>query len=134
MEVYKRRRGFTFIECLVTTAILGIGVIGIAGMFTCATLSERKATHMAQARQLADEVIERTRAGDYAVFSHESGSTSLSTGDLPRASGLLAWQPYPAGSSTSDLKLVAVNISWQWGGPIGGTYNVLTLVAAPEGA
>jgi len=134
MESYTRRRGFTLIECLVTTEILGIGIVGIAGMFTCATLSQLKAAHMAEAQHIAEEALERTRAGDIAIFSSSSGSVSLPTGDLPRATSVLAWQPFPSGSTTDSLKLVAVNISWDWAGPSAGRYGVLTLIAAPTGA
>jgi hypothetical protein len=95
--------------------------------------SERKAAHMVQAQQIADEALERARAGDYSVFGDASGYTSVSTGDLPRATGLIAWEPYPSGSSTSDLKLVAVNVSWQWAGPSSGNYNVVTLISVPRG-
>ncbi len=127
MTFYRRTRGFTFIECLVTTVILGIGVIGVAGMFACATISERKAAYMAQARHVGEETLEAVRAGGYAVFDQASGSVSVPTPGLPRATGVLAWQPYPAG--TDGLKLVALNLSWEWAGSSSGTFNIVTLVS-----
>jgi prepilin-type N-terminal cleavage/methylation domain-containing protein len=131
MKVYRSRRGFTLIECLVTTVVLGIGVIGVAGMFACASISERKAAHMAQARHIAEETLEAVRSGGYSVFSEASGSTSVSTPGLPRAKAVLAWKPYATGSD--DLKLVALNLSWDWAGSSSGTYNVVTLVSEQAG-
>jgi prepilin-type N-terminal cleavage/methylation domain-containing protein len=132
MKIYRSRRGLTLIECLVTTVILGIGVIGVAGMFACATISEQKASHMAQARHIAEEALEGVRAGDFAVFDQSSGVTSLDTSSLPRATGAIAWEPYATG--VGDLKLVAVNLSWDWAAYSSGTYKVVTLVSAPGGS
>ena len=132
MTVYRRKRGFTLIECLVTTVILGIGVDGVAGMFACATISERKAAHMAQARNLAEETLEAVRAGGYAVFDEASGSVSIPTPGIPRSTGVLAWQPYP--TAADNLKLVALNLSWEWAGSSSGAYTVVTLVSKQEGS
>ena len=132
MTFYRRKRGFTLIECLVTTVILGIGVVGVAGMFACATISERKAAHMAQARHLAEETLEAVRADTYTVFDEASGSVSIPTPGLPRATGVLAWQPYPTGAD--GLKLVALNLSWDWAQSSSGTYTVVTLVSEQGGS
>lgn len=130
MTCYRRKRGFTLIECLVTTVILGVGVVGVAGMFACATISERKVAHMAQARHLAEETLEAVRAGAYAVSDQATGSVSVPTPGLPHATGVLAWQPYPTGAD--GLKLVAFNLSWEWAGSSSGTYAVVTLVSEQE--
>jgi prepilin-type N-terminal cleavage/methylation domain-containing protein len=130
----KRRGGFTLIECLVATVVIGIGVIGVAGMFACASLSERKATYMAQARQVAEETLEVARAGGYPVFAQPSGLVAVPTPGIPRATCRLAWQPYSTGTSAENLKLVALNISWDWGGPSSGKYNVVTLVSRQGGS
>ena len=63
MVVRKRTGGFTLIECMVAIVILAIGVIGVASMFTYASVSEKKAAYMAEARSIADEQIEGLRAG-----------------------------------------------------------------------
>ncbi|MBN1461935.1 MAG: prepilin-type N-terminal cleavage/methylation domain-containing protein [Armatimonadetes bacterium] len=131
MRCYRRRRGFTLIECLVTTVVLGIGVIGVAGMFACATLSERKASNMAQARHVAEETLEVVRAGEYAIFDHSEGTVSIPTPGLPRATGTLAWEPYSSGND--DLKVVALNLNWDWAGSSSGTYRVVTLVSKQGG-
>ncbi|UCC67141.1 MAG: prepilin-type N-terminal cleavage/methylation domain-containing protein [Armatimonadota bacterium] len=129
MTHLKRRGGFTLVECLVATVILGIGVVGVAGMFASATLSERKAAHMAQAREIAEKTLEEVRAGGYGVFSQPSGVVSIPTPDLPHSTGELAWQPYPDSSSDQGLKLVSLNLSWSWAGSTSGEYRVATLAA-----
>jgi hypothetical protein len=116
---------------LVTTAVLGIGVIGVAGMFACATLSERKAAHMAQARNVAEETLEVVRAGGYSVFEQSEGIVSIPTAGLPRANGTLAWEPYSSGND--DLKLIALNLDWDWAGSSSGSYRVVTLVSKQGG-
>lgn len=127
------RGGFTLIECLVAILIIGIGVIGVAGMFTCASLSEQKATYMAQARQAAEDALENARAGAYPVFSEPSGVVDIPTPGLPRATGQLAWEPYSSAAGES-LKTVALNINWDWTGTTSGKYWVTTLVASGGGS
>jgi prepilin-type N-terminal cleavage/methylation domain-containing protein len=126
--------GFSLIECLVAILILGIGVVGVAGMFTCASVSERKASFMAKAREVADDVIEDVRVNGYASLSEASGSREIATPGLPRSHGVLAWQPYPTGASEGGLKLVAINIDWHWSRATSGSYRAVTLVSAQGGA
>lgn len=129
MKGVRKVAGFSLIECLVAILILGIGVVGVAGMFTYASVSERKATFMAKARQMADDTLEDARVNGYAGFSAVSGSRTIATPGLPRSSGVIAWQPYPTGSAENGLKLVAVNINWQWSKATSGSYRATTLVS-----
>ncbi len=129
MKVRKRSAGFTLIECLVAAMILSIGVVGVAGMFACATLSERKVAHLSQAREIAEQALEQVRATGSPVFTELSGSTQIAAPGLPRASGLMTWRPYPEGSGESALKRVGISIAWDWAGPSGGNYYVATLVS-----
>jgi prepilin-type N-terminal cleavage/methylation domain-containing protein len=133
MNLLRPKGGFTLIECLVATVILAIGVVGVASMFACATISERKASYMAQARDIADQTFECIRAQGYAVFTSPTGSTEVATPGLPRSSGVLAWQPYPDSSSEQGLKLVSLNLSWDWAGASAGRYWVTTLVSEQGG-
>ena len=133
MMRWKCRGGFTLIECLVAAVILGVGIAGVAGMFAYASLSEKKAAYMAEARQVAEETLETVRAGGYGVSGEPYGCLAVDTPRLPRSSGSLAWQPYPETASSPEMKLVAVNLAWDWAGPIGGTYNVVTLVSEHGG-
>ena len=126
--------GFSLIECLVAILILGIGVVGVAGMFTYASVSERKASFMAQAREVSDDVLEDLRVNGYAGFNGVSGSRTIATPGLPRSTGVIAWQPYPSAGSETGLKLVAININWQWSRATSGKYRAVTLVSELGGA
>jgi type IV pilus assembly protein PilV len=126
--------GFSLIECLVAILIIGIGVVGVVGMFTYASVSERKATFMAEAREMADDVLEDVRVNGYASLNGVSGSRTIATPDLPRSHCVVAWQPYPSGGSDTGLRLVAVNIDWQWSTATSGAYRAVTLVSEQGGA
>jgi prepilin-type N-terminal cleavage/methylation domain-containing protein len=128
MQSATRARGFTLIECLVATAILAIGVVGVATMFMYASVSERKAAYMAQARELADQVLEQARTGSNGLCQGPSGSQTLPTPGLPRSTGTVAWEPYPSGAPDTGLKVVAVDLRWSWPKPMAGEYRVITLL------
>jgi len=133
MNVRRRRGGLTLAECLVTIVLLGLGVVGVASMFIYANLSEKKAAYTDQARNVAEQILENVRAQGYGVFSEPSGTTTIPTPGLPQATGVLAWQPYPDAGSEQGLKLVALNLTWNWAGPSSGQYRLVTLVSKPEG-
>ena len=133
MKHHKLRGGFTLVECLVATVILGIGVIGVASMFAYASLSEKKAAYLAEARDIAQQTLEDVRARGYAHFTAPSGVTTVPTSGLPRATGALAWQPYPDSACENGLKLVSINLTWDWAGPTSGKYYVTTLISEKGG-
>ena len=126
--------GFSLIECLVAILILGIGVVGVAGMFTYAAVSERKASFMAKAREVADDALEDVRVNGYASFNGASGSREIATPGLPRSHGVVAWQPYPSSGADTGLKLVAINIDWRWSTATSGAFRAVTLVSQQGGA
>jgi type II secretory pathway pseudopilin PulG len=127
----KCRGGFGLIEALVTTVVLGIGIVGVAGTFTCASLSATKASYMAQARDIAEESLEKMRAEGYAAFTTPSGTVSEPVAGLPHAVRSVAWEPYPNSADEQGLKRVTLDISWRWAGPTGGHYRLVTLVSKP---
>ena len=128
-----RRGGFTLPECLVTVRLLGVGVVGVASMFVYANMSERKAGYTDLARNVAEQTIEKVRAQGYGVFTQPTGTMSIPTPGLPRATCILAWQPYPDVGSEQGLRLVALNLTWNWAGPSSGQYRLVTLMSKPGG-
>jgi len=128
MRLRRNCRAFTLIECVVATTILAIGVVGVASMFTYASVSQRKATYMARSREIGDRILEEARTQTNGLCQGSSGSQAVDTTGLPRSSGTVAWQPYPSGAPDTGLKLVAVDISWSWPKPTAGEYHVLTLL------
>lgn len=133
MMRFSRRGGFTLIECLVAAVILGIGVVGVAGMFTYASLSEKKAAYLADARKIGQQTLEDMRSRGYTYFTQPSGTATVPTPGLPRSSGVIAWQPYPDSATEKGLKLVSLNVTWDSGGPTAGKYYVTTLVSSKGG-
>lgn len=133
MKLQKRSGGFSLVECLVAAVILGIGIVGVAGMFAYANISERKAAYMARAREVAQQKLEEVRARGYAMFSTPSGSATVPTPELPNSTGVLAWQPYPNSGSEQGLKLVSLNLSWGRRGPTAGKLWATTLVSQQGG-
>ena len=129
MVVRKQVGGFSLVECMVATVILGIGVVGVAGMFTYASISDRKATYMARAREICSQTLEEVRSAGDSALTGASGSRTVETPGLPRSNGIMAWEPYPFGSPENGLKLVALNITWDWPKPSSGVYRVVTLVS-----
>ncbi|MFB3881758.1 MAG: prepilin-type N-terminal cleavage/methylation domain-containing protein [Armatimonadota bacterium] len=134
MKGARKQGGFSLIECLVAITIIGIGVVGVAGMFTYASVSEKKAAFMAKAREVAEDAIEDARVNGYAGLSGTSGSRTIATPGLPRSSGVIAWQAYPSAGTENGLKLVAVNINWHWSKGTTGKYRAVTLVSELGGA
>jgi prepilin-type N-terminal cleavage/methylation domain-containing protein len=134
MRPGRKNRAFTLIECLVATTVLGIGVVGVASMFTYASISQRKATYMAQAREIADRVLEQARTQTNGLCQGESGSQTVATPGLPNSTGTVGWAVYPTGGSDTGLRLVSVNLSWSWSKPTAGEYRLVTLVyLSPQG-
>ncbi len=126
--------GFSLIECLVAILVLGVGVVGVAGMFTYASVSERKASLMAEAREMADDAVESVRINGYGGLAGVSGSRTIATPGLPRSHGTVAWQPYPSGGADTGLRLVAVDIDWEWSSATSGSFHTVTLVSEQGGA
>ena len=55
-------RGFTLIEILITVLILGIGLLGLAGLQTKGLQYDQVAFMRSQAALLADDIVDRMRA------------------------------------------------------------------------
>jgi prepilin-type N-terminal cleavage/methylation domain-containing protein len=127
MSLRGREDGFTLVESLVATMILGIGIVGASGMFSYATISERKATYMAESQDISVRAIENVRAGNYGVFDELSGTSVVPVPELPNGTGLLAWEPYGS-TGSPQLKLVVLQLTWDSGGPSAGRHRVVTLV------
>lgn len=87
---FSRQRGFSFFEVLIAALILGVGVLGFAGLQVRALDSTGIAHFRAQATILAMDMSERIRMGDagitldhnaYEVATWWNGSTVVPAGD-----------------------------------------------------
>lgn len=146
----KTHRGFTLIELLAVILLLGIGLVGIAGMFTAGIISSRKAANETAAANRATQEIERIRDGGYlgavvdtAHFPSprytiiSSSKATFAVPELSNGAGELtietdtAAQPVDpnTGFIIGNLKRVNVKITWGGGSKVRGSYSITTLIS-----
>jgi len=146
----KNSKGMSLLELLAVTLLLGIGLTGVAGMFTAGVISNRKAANITAAANRANQEIERLRdtgfSGaimDVAHFPSTHYSLTSPTradfqvAELSQGSGYItvdtdteAQEIDPnTGNQIGNLKQVRVVINWGGGSPVRGSYSVTTLLA-----
>jgi type IV pilus assembly protein PilV len=70
--------GFTLIEVLVAALVLGIGLLGLAGLQSAGLRGNLSAIQRSMATQLADDIIDRIRANAQGAASYDN---QAGTGD-----------------------------------------------------
>lgn len=83
----ERSRGFTLIEVLITTLVVGIGLLGLAGLQTASLRSTQSAEQFTEAARLAAEMADRMRANPQGVNAghYDNNSNATSVGCLGAA-------------------------------------------------
>jgi type IV pilus assembly protein PilV len=76
----RRLRGFSLIEVLVATLVLGVGLIGLAGLQATALRSNHTAYRYSQAALLAGGMLEQLRAQRSAAYA---GAYDVAHGETP---------------------------------------------------
>lgn len=71
------QKGFGLIEVLVTVVILGIGLLGLAGLQVQSLSYNHSAYNRSQATLLAYDIIDRMRANPAAIASYVSGTPTV---------------------------------------------------------
>jgi prepilin-type N-terminal cleavage/methylation domain-containing protein len=146
----KNKQGLTLIELLVTAVLLGIGLVGVAGMFTAGVVSSTKASNITVAAHRANLEIERVRDAGYlgavADVAHfpsptytvvSSHRATFTVPELRNGSGYIDIYPDSAAQLTNpatglpyeNLKRLRIVISWGGGHHVAGNYTVVTLIA-----
>lgn len=76
--------GFTLIEVLVTTLVVGIGLMGLAGLQTASLRSTQSAEQRTEAARLAAEMADRMRANAAGVGAgyYDNHASTTSSGCL----------------------------------------------------
>jgi len=146
---HSRRRGVTILEVLVATVILGIGLIGVGSMVTCAVISHDRAVGFTIASDRATAELERIReagynnalvdtalfpTSDYTIAS--ATQVSFTVADLADGHGTItlgedsqALQNNPAtGTPYMNLKQAKVQIWWRQTGRHTTTLVATTLI------
>ena len=143
-------KGLSLLELLMVTLLLGIGLTGVAGMFTVGVISNRKAAHITAAANRANEEMEKVRdcgflgaVVDYDHFPYphyyllSSTRAGFQVEELPQGYGTIDIDLDPeakvidpnTGLYVGNMKRVRVVISWGGARPIRGSYSVTTLLA-----
>ncbi len=123
-----RRCGFSLIELMVTIVILGVGIAGVAAMFLYGYRAQLNAHYTILATAAANEVLEEMRSAGYNNVDSEHFPSAFTVADVPRGVGTIAWEQFPAPTST-NMKRVTVEVSWQGGRTIHGVTRASTLIA-----
>ncbi len=76
-----QQHGFTLIEIVVTTALVGLIVISVANLFIMAGNTQRESQRLEMATRTGEKKIESLRNNHYN--SLEAGTTRDFTGELP---------------------------------------------------
>lgn len=147
----KNRKGFTLIELLVVTLLLGIGLVGVAGMFTAGLMSNRKSANITIAANRAEQEVERLRDTGYSGLTTldsyhfptprytipSTTRVNFAVPELPQGTGHIdidfdshAKQINPStGSMYKNLIRARVVISWEGSRQLRGSYSISTLLA-----
>jgi prepilin-type N-terminal cleavage/methylation domain-containing protein len=123
-----RRCGVSLIELMVTIVILGLGIASVAVMFLYAYRSQLNAHYTILATAAANEVLEEMRSAGYNNLDSELFASTFTVDDVPRGMGTITMEQFPTATST-NMKRVTVEVSWQGGRTIHGITRASTLVA-----
>lgn len=77
----KRNAGFTLIEVLVSTIVLAIGLLGLAGLQASNLKNNQSAYYRSQATQLAYDIADRMRANAAASNGYLSSNIAVADAD-----------------------------------------------------
>jgi prepilin-type N-terminal cleavage/methylation domain-containing protein len=146
----RRRRGFTLLEVLAATLVLGLGLVGVGSMVTYSVVSHEKSVNYTLAAERASAEVERVREAGYlganistdlfpttaytiasatkvtfAVAELKGGQGSITIDEDAQAK---ATNPN-TGSAYNNMKLVQVAITWTGSRNLSGSYQTATLVA-----
>lgn len=73
---WRRQRGFSLIEVLITILILSVGLLGIAGLQSRLQMSEMEAYQRSQALLLLNDMANRIAANRNAAATYVTGASS----------------------------------------------------------
>jgi type IV pilus assembly protein PilV len=113
-----RGRGFSLVEVMVALVVLGVGMLGIAGLYVMTLRSSGGAIYRMQAINLAGDLADRIRANRNANVAYAAGAANnncYGAGSVDCAPALMAandlfvWQAQVAATLPNGNGVVAVN-------------------------
>lgn len=117
------RAGFTLLEVLLAVFILVLTALMVCAVFPSAQISRIKAAHMSYAVNLARQTLEEKQSAGYASLI--AGTSEIAVpADLPGAQMTTTITQY-----STHIKKIEVTIAWSGYRRVGGTANLITLVA-----
>lgn len=75
MKGNRRSRGFTLLEVLIAVVILGIGLLGLAGLMMVSVRTNQSAYLRTQASFLAQSMADRMKANQFAIWNSGYNAT-----------------------------------------------------------
>jgi prepilin-type N-terminal cleavage/methylation domain-containing protein len=126
MKQFSNRRGLTFIECLISLVILGVGIVGVVGCMTAALISNQKASDIQLATAIGQNIIENMRSYgfgsvDYGDFPASINEDTTGSDDVEAVAeqlshlhgGLATTAITDNYNGSARLKKVVVVVSWR---------------------
>lgn len=87
MKGSRRSRGFTLLEVLIAVVILGVGLLGLAGLLMVSVRTNQSAYLRTQASFLAQSMADRMRANPFAIWNNAYNITVPAGGTAGAAAG-----------------------------------------------
>jgi len=146
----KGEAGFTLIEVLITTVILGIGLVGVGSMVTYGVVSHRKSVNYTVAAARAIQEMERIRDAGFLganvgtdLFPYptyqilNASQVGFTPSGLKDGQGVITIAEDSQAQVTDpdtglpygNMKAVSVSISWGGARILSGSYTAATLIA-----
>lgn len=114
LKAMNKNTGFTLIEVLIAMLVLGVGLLGLAGLQATSLSSSQSAYNRSQATELAYDLADRMRANMAEVTASPSTYTTINpTAAAPQADCL-------AVSTTCTTAKMAQNDLYQWNCAVAG--------------
>ena len=149
MMMRSKTRGFSLVELLVATVILGLGLTSVSMLFVAGIVSGQKAERLSTAVNAVQQQMERLRSAGFSgcvvdpeIFTSDEGYSIIQANgdgsgvigfpatDLSNGQGTITIDFYNSASGYyPNLKQVTVALAWVGGGVTAGSVSMTGLIA-----
>lgn len=128
MRRLRDAKGFTLLEVMITTLILAIGLLGLAGLQIIAIKGNSFGQQMSLASTLAQNQLEQLRETAYSSLS--DGSSDGFDMYIDEANGVTYNRAWHAVTDVTHPDWLTLNVTINWTGPTtGNTITLSTIVS-----